>query len=29
MTSPKKSLDVEKENTLFGDLSHVEVGVSP
>ena len=25
MTSPKKSLEVDKESTLFGDLSHIEV----
>lgn len=25
MTSPKKGLEVEKESTLFGDLSHIEV----
>jgi len=25
MTSPKKNLEVDKESTLFGDLSHIEV----
>lgn len=25
MTSPKKSLNTEKETTLFADLAHIEV----
>ena len=25
MTSPKKGLDIEKESTLFGDLTQLEV----
>jgi hypothetical protein len=25
MTSPKKNLEADKESTLFGDLSHIEV----
>lgn len=28
MTSPKKSLDVEKETTFFGELEKVEVHTS-
>jgi hypothetical protein len=29
MTSPKKILEVEKESTLFADLSHIEVSIHP
>lgn len=28
MTSPKKSLDLEKESTFFGELEKVEVAVA-
>lgn len=29
MTSPKKGLDIEKESTLFGDLTQLEVIIIP
>jgi hypothetical protein len=29
MTSPKKSLEVETDSTLFADLAHVEVAAIP
>ena len=29
MTSPSKKIDIEKDSTMFGQLSNVEVSLSP